>query len=77
VSEVLGLDALKILKDKNYAIFFVASILICIPLAFYYGQANIFLNEAGMEGAAQKMSLGQASEAIFLFLMPLFLDDWV
>ncbi|HQU95410.1 MAG: nucleoside permease [Saprospiraceae bacterium] len=72
VSEVLGLDALKILKDKNYAIFFVASILICIPLAFYYGQANIFLNEAGMEGAAQKMSLGQASEAIFLFLMPLF-----
>jgi nucleoside transporter len=72
VSEVLGLDALKILKDKNYLIFFIASILICIPLAFYYGQANQFLNEAGMEGAAAKMTLGQIAETVFLFLMPFF-----
>lgn len=72
VSEVLGLDAFKILKNKNYLIFFVASILICIPLAFYYGQANQFLNEAGMEGAAGKQTMGQMSETIFLFLMPLF-----
>ncbi len=70
--EIIGLDALNILKLKNYAVFFAASILICIPLAFYYGQANIFLNELGMEGAAQKMSLGQMSEAVFLFLMPWF-----
>lgn len=72
VSEVLGLDAIKILKDKNYLIFFIASILICIPLAFYYGQANLFLNEAGMEGAAGKMTLGQVAETVFLFLMPFF-----
>lgn len=72
VAEVLGLDALKILKDKNYLIFFLASVLICIPLAFYYGQANQFLNEAGMEGAAGKMTMGQMSETLFLFLMPLF-----
>lgn len=72
VSEVLGLDALKILNNKNYLIFFVASILICIPLAFYYGQANQFLNEAGMKSAAAKMTFGQMSETLFLFLMPLF-----
>ena len=72
VSEVLGLDAIKILKDKNYLIFFIASILICIPLAFYYGQANLFLNEAGMQGAAGKMTLGQVAETVFLFLMPFF-----
>ena len=72
VSEVLGLDALKILKDKNYLIFFIASILICIPLAFYYGQANVFLNEAGMTKAAAKMTMGQIAETVFLFLMPLF-----
>lgn len=72
VSEVLGLDALNILKDKNYLIFFIASILICIPLAFYYGNANQFLNEIGMEGAAAKMTFGQMSETLFLFLMPLF-----
>ena len=72
IGEVLGLDALKILKNKNYLIFFIASILICIPLAFYYGQANQFLNEAGMQSAAAKMTMGQMSETLFLFLMPLF-----
>ena len=72
VAEVLGLDALKVLKDKNYLIFFIASILICIPLAFYYGNANQFLNETGMESAAAKMTFGQMSETIFMFLMPLF-----
>jgi nucleoside transporter len=72
VYEVLGLDAVKILKDKNYVIFFAASVLICIPLAFYYGSANQFLNETGMQKAAAKMTMGQMSETLFLFLMPLF-----
>lgn len=71
-SETIGLDALKVLGDKNYLIFFIASILICIPLAFYYGQANQFLNETGMQSAAAKMTLGQISETLFLFLMPVF-----
>lgn len=72
VAETLGLDALKVLADKNYLIFFIASILICIPLAFYYGQANQFLNEVGLEKAAAKMTLGQVSETLFLLLMPVF-----
>ncbi|WP_309609420.1 nucleoside permease [Flavobacterium sp.] len=71
-SETIGLDALKVLADKNYLIFFIASILICIPLAFYYGQANQFLNEVGVQSAAAKMTMGQMSETLFLFLMPLF-----
>lgn len=71
-AEVIGLDALKVLKDKNYLVFFLASVLICIPLAFYYGQTNLFLNESGMEGAAWKQTLGQMSETVFLFLIPWF-----
>jgi len=72
VSETLGLDAFKVLADKNYLVFFIASILICIPLAFYYGQANQFLNEVGLTSAAGKMTIGQMSETLFLLLMPLF-----
>jgi nucleoside transporter len=71
-AETIGLDALKVLSDKNYLVFFIASILICIPLAFYYGQANQFLNEVGVQSAAAKMTMGQMSETLFLFLMPLF-----
>ena len=73
VQEILGFDALKLLSDRNFLIFFISSILICIPLAFYYGQANLFLNESGMVGAAGKMTLGQVAETVFLFLMPFFL----
>jgi nucleoside transporter len=72
IGDIIGLDSIKLLKEKNYLIFFLSSVLICIPLAFYYGQANNFLNEAGLENAAGKMTLGQMSETIFLFLMPLF-----
>lgn len=72
IGEVLGLDALKVLRNTNYLVFFIASILICIPLAFYYGQTNVFLTEAGMDKAAAKMTLGQVAETVFLFLMPWF-----
>lgn len=71
-NEILGLDALGLLKDKNFFIFFLGSLLICIPLAFYYQVTNTFLNEVGVEKAAGKMSMGQMSETLFLFLMPLF-----
>ncbi len=70
--ELLGLDALGLLKDRSFLIFFMASVLICIPLAFYYNFTNPFLNEVGMERAAAKMTLGQASEVLFMLLMPFF-----
>ena len=71
--DILGVDALSLLKDRNYAIFFISSVLICIPLAFYYSFANPFLNEVGMDNAAGNMSFGQISEAFFLLLLPIFL----
>ena len=74
--EILGLDALALLKDRGFLFFFIASILICIPLAFYYQHANQFLNEVGMEAAASKMILGQISEVLFLLLLPLFIKRY-
>lgn len=72
ISEILGLDALKLLKDKNFLIFFLASILICIPLAFYYQNTNPFLSEIGMTNPTAKMAIGQVSEILFMLLLPLF-----
>jgi nucleoside transporter len=72
VREILGLDALALLKDKNFFIFFLSSFLICIPLAFYYQETNKFLNEIGVQQAAGKMAMGQVSETLFMFLMPWF-----
>ena len=72
LSSLLGLDALKLLKDKNFLVFFIASVLICIPLAFYYQNANPFLSEIGMENPTGKMTIGQASEVLFMLLLPIF-----
>ena len=69
-AKVLGADAFVLFKNKAYLIFFIAAILVCIPLSFYYGFANAFLNEIGMQGAASKMILGQISEAVFILAIP-------
>jgi nucleoside transporter len=74
LKSILGLDALVLFKDRSYLIFFIASVLVCIPLAFYYQHANQFLNEVGMQAAASKMIFGQISEVFFLLLLPVFLN---
>jgi nucleoside transporter len=72
LSQALGLETLAYMKDRSFAVFVIGSLLICIPLSFYYSFANAFLNETGMENAAFKMTLGQWSEVIFLVLIPFF-----
>lgn len=76
IKDMLGFEALGLLKDKNFLVFFIASMLICIPLAFYYQNANLFLNEGGMPNAAGNMSFGQVSEVLFMLLLPVFLSRY-
>ncbi|MFI5185999.1 MAG: nucleoside permease [Chitinophagales bacterium] len=71
-AQVLGADAFVLFKDRSFTIFFIASILICIPLSFYYSLTNLFLTDAGMKNATSNMTFGQFSEALFILLIPLF-----
>jgi nucleoside transporter len=69
-SDALGTDAFVLFSNRSYLIFFIAAILVCIPLSFYYGFANPFLNELNFSNAAGKMTLGQVSEAVFILAIP-------
>jgi nucleoside transporter len=71
--KLLGLDALKLFKDRSFAIFMICSFLICIPLSFYFTWTGAFLSEMNVADYASKMTLGQLSEVGFLLLLPILL----
>ena len=76
LADILGLDALKLLKDRNFLVFFLASVLICIPLAFYYQNLSPFLTESGVENSTAWASVGQISEVLFMLLLPFFFKKY-
>ena len=75
-SQILGTDAFVLFKDRSFTIFFISSVLICIPLAFYYAHANLSLTESNMTNVENKMSLGQASEVLFMLMIPFALQKF-
>ncbi len=74
---MLGLDALVLLRDKNFLVFFFCSFLFAMPLAFYYIFANGYLTEVGMKNATGWMTLGQFSEIFFMLALPFSLNALV
>ncbi|MFY7827257.1 MAG: nucleoside permease [Flectobacillus sp.] len=76
LGEILGTEAFVLFKDRSYAIFFIASVLVCIPLSFYYAHANLSLTESHMSNVENKMSLGQVSEVFFMLLIPFALSKF-
>ncbi len=74
--ELLGLDALALMKQRSFAIFIVCMFLICIPLYFYFVMLGIYLTELKWENMAGKMSLAQVSDIVFMFLLPLMLKSF-
>ena len=69
---LLMLDAFKLFKNIPFAVFAICSMLICIPLAYYYAQTSDFLGAASYKEPGSFMSIGQMSEIIFMILIPFF-----
>jgi nucleoside transporter len=74
-AQILGSDAFVLFKNRSFTIFFLASILICIPLSFYYSLTNLYLTNSGMDNPTSKMTFGQFSEAFFILLIPFFFSS--
>lgn len=72
ISSIFPPDVFALFKNRNFAIFAVASFLVCVPLQFYYAFTNLFLNEIGVKYVAAKMTMGQMSEVLFMLTLPFF-----
>ena len=72
LSNIFPAEAFALFKDRNFAVFAIASFLICIPLQFYYAFTNPFLNEIGFQNAVGKMTFGQFSELLFMLTLAVF-----
>jgi nucleoside transporter len=70
--DVLGLDALQLMKERSFAFFVFAAFLICIPLTFYFSFTPSLLSDLNVSGIPAKMTMGQMSEIFFLLVMPWF-----
>lgn len=85
-TQLIGKDAFVLFKSKSFSLFFISSVLICIPLAFYYTWANPSLTDAYILAfpsinadsfaIENKMSLGQVSEIVFLLMLPFAYRKW-
>lgn len=72
LADILPNESLRLFRECSFAVFALASFLICIPLQFYYAFTNLFLNETGVRDAAGKMTAGQMSELLCMLLIPWF-----
>jgi nucleoside transporter len=73
VGEILGLDALALLKTPSFAVFIMCMFLICIPLYFYFVNLGVYLTQLKWTNMLEKTSLAQVSDVAFFLLLPLFL----
>lgn len=73
VGDLLGFKSISLMKDRSFSVFIICSLLLCIPLSFYYQSANGYLKAMDINNSEGVMALGQVSEIFFLLLVPFFL----
>jgi len=73
IVDALGLRALTLLKDRNFAIFILISMFVMIPFTMYFSLGSQFFESQGFKLVTFLMSWGQAVEIFLMLLVPLAL----
>jgi nucleoside transporter len=74
--ERLGLDALKLLKNRDHRVVFITVALFNIPLAGFFPYAPPHLRDLGFKYTTAWMSFGQMTEIIAMFSLGTLLLKW-
>ena len=70
VIDALGLRTVRLMKDRNFAIFIIFSFLSMIPFSMYWSYCSEFLLDRHFEYISITMNLGQLAEMLFLLTVP-------
>jgi len=73
--ELIGLDALSLFKNRSFATIMIASVLIFIPVSFYFGFTASFMSDIGIDPdiIPNRISMGQMAEILFILILPFFI----
>ena len=73
VVDALGLNTLKLMKDKDFAIFIIVSFLAMIPFSMYWSYCSQFLQAENFKYISITMNWGQVAEMLFVLSVPIFI----
>jgi nucleoside transporter len=75
LKELIGLDALSLFKNRAFATIMIASVLIFIPVSFYFGFTASFMSDIGIPSdiIPNRISMGQMAEILFILILPFFI----
>ena len=73
IVDALGLRAMTLLKDRNFLLFIIISLLVMIPFTMYFSLGSQFFESQGFKQVTATMNLGQFVEIFLMLLVPLAL----
>jgi hypothetical protein len=73
IIDALGLRAMSLMKDLNFALFMVLTLLVMIPFTIYWSYFSIFLENKDFQLITMTMNWGQFVEMFVMLLVPIFL----
>jgi len=71
IVDALGLRAMTLLKDFNFALFVLVSLFVMIPFTMYWSYGSQFLQDMGFNKITITMNWGQFVEMFVMLLVPL------
>jgi len=73
IVDVLGLQALTLMKDRNFALFIIISMLVMLPFTMYFSLGSQFFESQGFKLITATMNLGQLVEMFVMLVVPIAL----
>ena len=74
--DIMGFRSVKLMKDRNFAVFIYISFLFMIPFSMYWSYFSEYLADSGFQFISLTMNMGQLLEMFILLTVPIFIKKY-